>query len=247
MFPIYLLEDNDIQREYYKGIIENTIMINDYPMNLTEAKNTKSFFDVFTKSQYGLFFLDMEMDNDTQAGLKISEFVRENMPDAKIVFITTHEELSFLTLERKISPMDYILKDLSSTALKEKIIEDIELAQKYYQDDIYQKGSTFGYKIGSKYFSVPMKELILLHTEKSLPGQVSLESVNRHAAFPGSLNALEKEYDNLLRVDKSSLVNIDKIVSYDSRKRILYLADDISCNVSFRKSPKVSQVFVKKD
>ena len=92
-----------------------------------------------------------------------------------------------------------------------------------------------------------MKELILLHTEKSLPGQVSLESVNRHAAFPGSLNALEKEYDNLLRVDKSSLVNIDKIVSYDSRKRILYLVEDISCNVSFRKSPKVNQVFVKKD
>ncbi|WP_338215013.1 hypothetical protein [Companilactobacillus muriivasis] len=70
MFPIYLLEDNDIQREYYKGIIENTIMINDYSMNLTEAKNTKSFFDVFTKSQYGLFFLDMEMDNDTQGWLE---------------------------------------------------------------------------------------------------------------------------------------------------------------------------------
>lgn len=246
MFPIYLLEDDNSQRGYYKEIVENTVMINDYSMKVIEANGTKSFFDVFKKGQYGLFFLDMEMDGDTKAGLKVAEFVRKNIPNAKIVFITTHEELSFLTLERKISPLDYILKDSSSENVKAKIIEDINLTQKYYEDDIYHKVSTFGYKIGSKYFSVPMKEVIILYTDKSFPGQVSLDADNRHVSFPGNLNALEEKYENLLRVDKSSLVNKDKILSYDSHKRVLSLVDDINCNVSIRKSGTVTK-YIKKE
>lgn len=221
-------------------------MINDYSMEVTEANGTESFFDIFKKSQYGLFFLDMEMDGDTKAGLKIADFVRKNIPNAKIVFITTHEELSFLTLERKISPLDYILKDSSSENVKKKIIEDINLTQKYYEDDIYHKVVTFGYKIGSKYFSVPMKEVIILYTDKSFPGQVSLDADNRHVSFPGNLNALEKRYDNLLRVDKSSLVNKDRIDNYDKLQRILHLDANIDCNVSLRKSAIVTKFMAKK-
>ncbi|PMD73775.1 response regulator transcription factor [Companilactobacillus nuruki] len=243
MFSVYLLEDDDNQRAYYREIVDNTIMINDYAMNVVEVSNTESFYDNFSKDQFGLFFLDMEIDGDVKAGLKIAEFVRNNMPDARIVFVTTHEEMAFLTLERKVSPLDYVLKDNDSEEIKEKITKDIELTEQYYQDSIYEKEMTFGYKIGSKYFSVPMKELILLYTEKETPGQVNLESDNREMSFPENLNALEAKYDNLVRVDKSSLVNVDRLVSYDARKRILYLDNDFQCSVSIRKSSVVSKLF----
>ncbi|CAJ1194757.1 LytTR family transcriptional regulator DNA-binding domain-containing protein [Companilactobacillus nantensis] len=75
-----------------------------------------------------------------------------------------------------------------------------------------------------------------IYTEKSALGQINLDADNRHVPFPGNLNMLEKEYDNLLRVDKSSLVNVAKIVSYEFRKRTLHLEGGIDCNVSFRKS-----------
>lgn len=243
MFSVYLLEDDDNQRKYYRKIVDNTIMINDYSIKVVEASNTKSFYESFSKEQFGLFFLDMEMDGDVKAGLKVAEFVRHNIPDARIVFVTTHEELAFLTLERKISPLDYVLKDNDSEEIKEKIIKDIELTEQYYQDSIYEKEMTFGYKIGSKYFSVPMKELILLYTEKESPGRVHLESDNREMSFPGNLNSLENKYSNLLRVDKSSLVNIDRMNSYDIHKRTLYLDNDVQCDVSIRKSSAVSKLF----
>lgn len=243
MFPIYLLEDDDRQRNYYKEIVQNTVIINDYPMQIQEASNVVDFKAKFKQQQYGLFFLDMEIDDDIEAGLKVADFVRKNMADAQIVFITTHEELAFLTLERKISPMDYILKDLDITEVKNKIIDDVNLAQKYYQDSIYNKESTFGYKIGSKYYSVPMKELIVLQTEKEYPGRVTLLADNREASFPGSLSTFEKKYSNLMRVDKSSLINVEKIVSYDSHLRILTMADEVQCNVSYRKTAEVSKLF----
>ncbi len=245
MFSIYLLEDNDSQRKYYREIVDNTVMINDYPVNVVESSGTESFYDSFTKEQFGLFFLDMELDGDVKAGLKVAEFVRSNIPDAKIVFVTTHEELAFLTLERKVSPLDYVLKDKSSEEIKTQIIRDIELAEQYYQTSIFRKEKTFGYKVGSKYFSVPMKELILLYTEKDAPGRVKLEANNREMSFPGNLNALEDKYDNLLRVDKSSLINVDRIVSYDRHKRILHLDNDVQCAVSIRKSSVVSKLFKK--
>ncbi|GEO79730.1 response regulator plnd [Companilactobacillus mindensis DSM 14500] len=243
MFSIYLLEDNDKQRAYYREIIDNTVMINDYSIDVIESNNMESFYNSFSKDQFGLFFLDMEIDGDIKAGIKIAEFVRNSIPDARIVFVTTHEELAFLTLERKISPLDYVLKDKSSKDIKEKIINDIELTEKYYQSSIFKKELTFGYKVGSKYFSIPMKELVLLYTEKNSPGRVNLESDNRKVSFPSNLNLIEAKYSNLLRVDKSSLANVDRVVSYDSRKRILYLDNGIQCGVSIRKSSVVSKIF----
>lgn len=243
MFSIYLLEDNSSQRNHYKRIIENWIMINDFSMKLKESYTVKSFYDGFEKEQYGLFFLDMDIDGDVKAGLKVADYIRKDMPDAKIVFITTHDELSFLTLERRISPMDYILKDSDPDEIKSRILKDMGLAKSYYENSIYEKEKIFGYKIGSKYFSVPMKELILLYTDKESPGRVTLESDKRVASFPGNLTAIEKKYNNLLRVDKSYLVNTDRMDSYDAKSKILYLDNDINCYVSYRKSTEVSKFF----
>ncbi|WP_334340860.1 response regulator transcription factor [Companilactobacillus sp. HBUAS56275] len=243
MFSIYLFEDNDSQREYYKNIINNIIMINDYSIKLIETSSVESFNRAFVKEQYGLFFLDMEVGDDIKAGLKIAENVRKKMQDAKIVFLTTHEELSFLTLERKISPMDYILKDNKLDFVKKRIIQDIELAKNYYVNSLYQREKIFGYKIGSRYFSVPMKEVVLLYTKKQFPGKVSLEADSRSTSFPGNLNLLESKYNNLLRVDKSYLINKDRVVSYDLHNRILYLDNNIQCNVSYRRSSEVSNLF----
>ncbi|KRM14474.1 hypothetical protein FD31_GL001807 [Companilactobacillus nantensis DSM 16982] len=49
----------------------------------------------------------------------------------------------FVMSERKTSPMDYILKDLSAETVRKKIIEDINLSREYYSDDIYRKISTW--------------------------------------------------------------------------------------------------------
>ncbi|APX71659.1 response regulator transcription factor [Companilactobacillus allii] len=242
MFPIYLLEDDRNQLSEYKETIEKTIMINDFAMSLVGTACTVEEFNSFFKvTQYGLFFLDMEIGDDKQAGLRLASFIRERMPMSQIVFITTHSELSFLTLERKIAPMDYVLKDLTLNEIKEHIGADIELAQKIYKNTIFHRVNTFGYKIGSRFFSVPLDDVIALHTSKEFHGRVILSSLNKEATFSGNLNNLENKYDIFFRCDKSWLVNLDKVVSYDSHTRKLKMVRDSECDVSYRKSGSLTR------
>lgn len=128
MFPIYLYEDNAEQRDNYRKTINNTIMINEFAMALRAATDDqKIILADLNQQQDGLFFLDMEIGEDKQAGLELASRIRAAIPLAKIVFITTHDELSFVTLERRIAPLDYILKDQSADLITQRIIKDINV------------------------------------------------------------------------------------------------------------------------
>jgi Response regulator of the LytR/AlgR family len=218
MYPIYLLEDNEIQRKNYKLFIENGIMINDANMELKKAAGTVEELFQDELPEQGLFFLDMEILDDKMAGLNAAEKIRKQMPLAQIVFITTHDELSIVTLERRIAPLDYILKDKGLDDIKQNINNDIQIVQENIQQYTHKSQNLFGYKIGSRFFSLIMNDVIMLFTEQSAPGRVTLVGKNQRAEFIGSLNALEKQYTNLFRCDRSFLVNLDNATDYDTKK-----------------------------
>ncbi|GEN95974.1 response regulator transcription factor [Pediococcus ethanolidurans] len=243
MFSIYLLEDNPEQQAFYARIIKNTIMINDYAMKLVCATNSvEKLENGILDQEQGLFFLDMEIAKQTDAGLKLASKIRQKMPFAQIVFVTTHDELAFLTLERKIAPLDYILKDQSIEDIKSKIIEDVNLARSQYVESLYHQQSLFGYHIGSRYFSVPMSELVMLYTIKERPGSVTMIAENRQAEFPGNLNNLEEKYTNLFRCDKSYLVNLDHMTSFNAQTRQLHFNQGLFCKASFRKARDLTKL-----
>lgn len=90
MYPVYLLEDDLQQQAIYQQIIANTIMINEFAMTLTcAASDTETLLAAIKDQQRGLFFLDMEIEDNRQAGLEVATKIRQMMPFAQIVFITT--------------------------------------------------------------------------------------------------------------------------------------------------------------
>lgn len=167
MFPIYLLEDDEAQRVEYISIIKNIIMIKEYDMQLVVATgDLQELMNNIVNSKEGLFFLDMEIGEQTQAGLNLADEIRQQLPFAQIVFITTHEELSFLTLERRIAPLDYILKEQGLDDIKQKIVKDIDATQTILKTETVQHKDILGYKIGTRFFSVPINDVIMLSTNK---------------------------------------------------------------------------------
>lgn len=237
MFPVYLLEDNEQQQATYQQIIENTIMINEYAMTLVCATaNPAALLRTVENQQKGLFFLDMEIGVNCQAGLELALTIRQRIPFAQIVFVTTHEELAFLTLERKIAPLDYILKDQALSQIKQQMIDDILLAEKQNEAAAYHEKDLFSYKIGPRFFSLPLAEIICLYTTKDNPGHVNLLATNRQVDFLGNLNALAERYPMFFRCDKSYLVNLTNVADYDSKSRQLEFVDGSQTKVSFRKS-----------
>ncbi|BBM21343.1 response regulator [Lactobacillus pentosus] len=242
MFPIYLFEDNVEQRNSYREIINKTIMINEFAMELRTVTDDQKAILTSLDQKNGLFFLDMEIGENKQAGLELATQVRTRLPLAKIVFITTHDELSFVTLERRIAPLDYILKDQSPDLIEQRIVKDINVVQDELKTADDQREDVFNYKLGARYFSFALDDVILLSTCKLRPGNVQLQALHKTAEFPGNLNALEEKYPSLFRCDKSSLVNLHHIQSYDSRNKELLLDAGIRCKVSFRKSRELNKI-----
>ena len=247
MFPIYLLEDNEAQRVEYISIIKNIIMIKEYDMQLVVATgDLQELMNNIVNSKEGLFFLDMEIGEQTQAGLNLADEIRQQLPFAQIVFITTYEELSFLTLERRIAPLDYILKEQGLDDIKQKIVKDIDATQTILKTETVQHKDILGYKIGTRFFSVPINDVIMLSTNKERPGSIRLTAKNKVADFPGNLNSFENKYSQFFRCDKSALVNVDYIDSYDYQKKELTMIDNIKCSVSYRKSRELNKILKKK-
>lgn len=243
MFSIYLLEDDLIQQKFYRQIIDNTVMINDYAMQIQISTDKVADFEqALSHVKQGLFFLDMEIGDDVKAGLKLATKIRKTVPFAQIVFITTHDELSFLTLQKRITPLDFILKDDGPQSIQQHLIDDVVLAYEKYEQALLHHPSLFRYNISDKYFSLPVNDLIMLSTNKKEPGIITLTAINRKATFPGNLNTIETAYPTLFRCDKSYLVNLDQMQSFDAHNRILTFNDASQCKVSFRKSIELRKV-----
>lgn len=248
MYPIYLLEDNELQRNKYAEFIHNGILINDANMTLEVAAGTvDDFFKQYDSKRQALYFLDMEILDDKIAGLKIAERVRQNSPLSQIVFITTHDELSLTTLERKIAPMDYILKDNGLENIKQSITDDIEKTQQELREYNHLSKNVLDYKIGSRYFSILMDDVIMLYTNKDAPGRIFIVTKYQLAEFNGSLNTFEEDYPNLFRCNRGFLVNVDNAINYDSKTRVLSFIDGSTCEVSFRKNKELIKLISKND
>ncbi|KRN97756.1 response regulator transcription factor [Companilactobacillus kimchiensis] len=247
MFPIYLLEDNDIQRQKYAEFIKNGILINDANLELKSITGTvEDFLQDYVPQEQGLYFLDMEIQSNKLAGLNIAERIRKDTPLAQIVFITTHDELSLTTLERKIAPMDYILKDKGLDEIKHRITDDIETAQNNLHRYSHSSKNLLDYKIGSRYFSILMDDIIMLYTQKDVPGRIFIVSKNQLAEFNGSLNTFEINYPSLFRCNRSYLVNLENATTYDSHTRTLSFIDESTCEVSFRKNKELIKLLSNK-
>lgn len=247
MFPVYLLEDNEIQRQKYTEFIKNGILINDANLEIKIATGSiDDFLNAYIPQEQGLYFLDMEIADDKLAGLNIAEKIRQDSPLAQIIFITTHDELSLTTLERKIAPMDYILKDKGLEEIKHRITDDIEDFKRNLQKYNHSSKNLLDYKIGSRYFSLMMDDIIMLYTQKDEPGRIFIITKNQLSEFNGSLNTFESNYPNLFRCNRGYLVNLDNATTYDTKTRTLSFIDSSSCEVSFRKNKELIKLLTNK-
>lgn len=234
---IFLLEDNPIQNDAFSEIIQNTLLINEYEIDFQRYQEVPANIDqILNNIDFGVFYLDMEIGEDKQAGLNLAVKIRNVIPTAYIIFITTHSELSLLTLERKISPYDFIVKDKGIGEIKRKIIEDTEAALNAVKSNVSQSPEFFHYLVNSKYYFLPMSDLILLKTERDNPGIVTLISKEEEAMFPSNLNLIEKEFPTLFRSDRSYLVNLDNMMQYDRKNRIIEFIQGHEAKVSTRKT-----------
>jgi len=180
------------------------------------------------------YLLDIEFADSETKGIDIAAEIRKNDATAKIVFVTTHEELAYLTFKRKIEPLDYIRKEDGIKAMNESLYKDLDVTFERLHELNSQRRRMFHYSLGSRDYTVDISTINYLETSSS-SHKIFLHTLTEITEFRGNLNSIEEEFSNLYRAHKSILVNINNIRSVDSMNKMIYFNDGSSCEVSRRK------------
>ncbi|MBC6316624.1 LytR/AlgR family response regulator transcription factor [Listeria grandensis] len=235
MIPIYICEDDEMQRNKIVGYIEDYITIEHQDMRVLLAKEnpTKLLDASKKKKESGLYFLDVALKTQTINGFELAKEIRKTDPRGFIVFITSHSEMSYLTFTYKIEAMDYIIKD-DYDNIRKRVIECMESVSKRI-DNHGNKGKYLTIKIDDRIIHEPLENVLFIETSPRAH-KVILHSRNRQIEFYGKLREMESELDDrFYRTHRAFLVNQDHILEVDTNKNVIHMVNGEKCMVSTRK------------
>uniref|UniRef100_UPI000360CA9A response regulator n=1 Tax=Limosilactobacillus reuteri TaxID=1598 RepID=UPI000360CA9A len=96
----------------------------------TDAESVLDYLEFNSDLNNIIAFLDIQLDenSNSKGGLDLAQKIKTLSEKVQIIFITTHEELAFLTFQRRINPLDYITKTTNQRDLQRRLTETLELA-----------------------------------------------------------------------------------------------------------------------
>lgn len=229
---IYILEDNLVQQGRLEQALDKElkpygktlacVQTFDQPDQLLEALGPAN-------SQQ-LFFLDIEIKGKEKEGLHLAQDIRKQLPDAHIVFVTTHSEFMPLTFSYQLLALDYIDKALDENAFQQKIAT----ALAYVAKQSPNKEEHFSFHSETDHIELPYDRLLYIETSDNRHYVILHGSHNRYE-FRANISDLAKANPKLFHCHRSYLINPDKIVRIDKKDRRAEMSDGTYCLVSRRR------------
>lgn len=227
-YQILICDDDQEQIQLLKDILGVT------EMYLSDEKKVE--FELTSYSSYqqameaisqgavssGIYFLDVELENNTEdhTGFDLAELIKKRDERAQIIFVTSHQDLSIITYERYLGPVDYIVKTSDAQELKKRIMKAVKKAMVNLDQYDSIKRYTFSYKIGRRINNIRIDDVIYIATTE-LPHRLKLRKTLGQADFIGTINQYEEENPMLVKISQSCLVNPQNIKTIDLKNRLV--------------------------
>lgn len=234
MLSIIICEDDWKQRQLLEQYVKNYIMMENLDMELVFSTGNPTEVLEYVKSKpkfIGLYFFDVDLQHE-MSGLTLAAEIRKYDDLGKIVFVTTHGELSYLTFTYKVEAMDYIIKDSQET-IQARVCECIRIAHERSQIDRSGKKNFFKFKTGDSVRSIDVNDVIFFESSIS-SHKVIMHLENGEEEFYGALKDIEDQYEEFYRCHKSFLINKNHISEIQKKERIVEMSNGETCLVSVR-------------
>lgn len=245
-YSIIICEDQLIQLEQIKLIIKNYMLFHSERLKIElvtqDPRDVIQYIDTLQPKQ-GIYFLDIDLNADID-GLELAEYIRENDVQAKIIFMTTHDEYLPLTIKRRVEALGFIAKDQSLDDYRTEIMELLDLAQNRIDATKLDNNLSFQFSIGSQDFVLDSKTVYILEPS-DLPHRIKLFTSDGQYEFYGNLSEIEKNYPFLTRVSRSCLVNLKNAQKIDYKKRLIYFDIELVRSFSIGKGKSIKQYLEK--
>lgn len=195
MLNVYMCDDNIEYLNYFKKIVENNIIIEDYDMNIVLATDNPNniISEVQKTTETGIYFIDIELSTNIN-GLQLATRIREYDSRGFIIFVTTHSEMTYLNFEYKIEAMDFIIKDMPN--LKYRISNCLKTINNRYKKTVKKDiVKTFTIKIKDKIITEEYNNIFLFGVSATAH-KIIMVAQNRQIEFCTSLKEIEQNLDD---------------------------------------------------
>lgn len=241
-YPIIICEDQVIQLNQIETIVQNFIL---FHSDLLEIKlktqsplEVKQYLKQFQPKQ-GIYFLDIDLNHEIN-GIDLAEAIRKEDVQAKIIFITTHDEMIPLTIKRRVETLGFVTKDQPLEEYRAEIVELLSLAQERIDATKTEQNQAFTFSVGSQTFTLDMREIYFIEPSE-LPHRVKVYTKNGQYEFYGKLTELEKKYPNLVKISRSCLANLQNNKEINFKKRSIRFDTDLERTFSMGKATKIKE------
>lgn len=232
MLDIFICEDDPQQRKQIEKIINDVILIEDLDMEIRVCSALPEDILVYLQNSdkvSGIYFLDVDLQQE-MTGIDLASKIREYDNLGKIIFITTHGELSYLTFKYKVEALDYIVKDYDTAS---RIKECVLLANNRYISESEATLAKYAIKFGDKCRLFNYEDIMFFESS-STPHKVILHLDNSQVEFYGSIKDIDLKNDCLYRCHKSYVVNKNNIESINKLNREIEMVNGEICFASIR-------------
>lgn len=236
---IFILEDDVIQAEHLKRLVEEICERQQLPYNFIEvtSRSTQIIKKIPLTTYIPIYFLDIEIKGEEHKGLQVAQEIRKYDTEGIIVFVTTHSEFAPISYQYMVSALTFIDKALPYDE-RYHLFEQCLL---HYQarNTAHIPTDDFIVENAKTTVRVPFATVEYIKTDE--PHRLVLVTTDRLVHFYGTLKEIETLDERLLRCHQSFVVNTTQISSYDATKRMIVLKSSKHIPVSRRLSRKVRQ------
>lgn len=220
----FIIYDSKERYLAYKKIIDK-IMMNfdiDYQTLIYEENHLK-------KKNFKIYILNVNSRKDS--GLDIAFYIRNNLKDwqSMLIFVSDYPSLELELLNLKLMYIDYITENK-----EEKIKTALKIALKNYSTR--PKTISFNYK--TIYYQVPLTDIVYIEKELDTKRCI-IKTDDKKILIPGTLNQLLNKLDSrFLKSNRSYIINLDKVVKYDTKTNLMEFSTGENLEVVSREKRK---------
>lgn len=243
MLPVIICEDQKEYRNYLEGLIKKHILIEELDMEVVlSVDNPDAVLHYIAQaSPPFLYFLDIDLKDDSCSGIHLAQKIRKLDPRGFIVFITVHSEFSYMTFQYRVEAMDYILKD-HPEAVPGRIRQCLFHARDLFSSANNRIHKVISLPIGEKILLIRQDDILCLHASQAAHKIeiITLDGLYEQTASLKDMMVLLD--DKFFCCHRSWIINTAHIRELDRKRRVVILGNSMECPVSFRKLGALSEL-----
>jgi len=235
MLLVFLCEDDPQWRKRLETIATDYIAFADYDMKLALSTHSPTILLDYLDRQptkAGIYILDVDLQHEL-SGIALAAKLRKKDALGKIIFITSHGDLAYLTFQHRLEALDYIIKD-QPKEISKKLQKSLDFAWRRSQED-YPETSRFQIRTGSEVQNIPLEEIMFFVSHPSQPHKLILHRDNGRLEFYGSLSEVVASSPDFYRCHQSYVINTKNVKRVDKAAGIVEMANGETAIVTVRK------------